>query len=70
MSNEKKTIKVTGPNIGCCTILGLIFITLRLCHVIEWSWIWVLAPFWAPLGLFFIIGAIVCIFAAWLYSKK
>ena len=26
--------------------LGLIFITLRLCNVIRWSWIWVLSPMW------------------------
>lgn len=28
------------------SILGLIFITLKLCEVITWSWIWVLTPFW------------------------
>ena len=26
--------------------LSLIFITLRLCNVIRWSWIWVLSPLW------------------------
>ena len=24
--------------------LQLIFITLRLCNVITWSWVWVLSP--------------------------
>lgn len=28
------------------TLLGIVFITLKLCHVIDWSWWWVLAPFW------------------------
>lgn len=31
--------------------LQLIFITLRLCNVIEWNWIWVLSPFWGALLL-------------------
>ena len=26
-------------------ILGLIFIVLKLCKVIDWSWFWVLSPF-------------------------
>ena len=31
------------------TVLGLIFIVLKLCGVIAWSWVWVLAPFWISL---------------------
>lgn len=30
------------------SILGLIFITLKLLGEITWSWWWVLAPFWVP----------------------
>lgn len=26
--------------------LAIAFIVLRLCHVIEWSWAWVLSPIW------------------------
>lgn len=33
------------------TVLGLIFITLKLCHVINWSWWWVLLPFWGGLAI-------------------
>jgi energy-coupling factor transporter transmembrane protein EcfT len=33
---------------GFMTILGLIFITLKLTGHILWSWWWVLAPFWGP----------------------
>lgn len=36
-------------------VLGLIFITLKLCHVIDWSWWWVLAPFWIPIALVAVI---------------
>lgn len=32
-------------------LLGVTFVVLKLLHVIEWSWWWVLAPFWIPLAL-------------------
>lgn len=38
-------------------ILTIIFVVLKLCRVIEWSWVWVLAPFWIPVA--FIIVAII-----------
>lgn len=34
-------------------VLGLILIVLKLTEHIDWSWIWVLAPFWIPPALFF-----------------
>lgn len=36
---------------GFGSILTLIFITLKLCGVITWSWVWVLCPIWIPLGI-------------------
>lgn len=37
-----------------CAVLGLIFIVLKLCGVIAWSWFWVLAPFWINVFVFLI----------------
>lgn len=34
---------------GICSVLGLIFVTLKLTGVVAWSWLWVLLPFWGPL---------------------
>ena len=31
---------------GFLAVLTLIFITLKLVGVIEWPWLWVLAPIW------------------------
>ncbi len=31
--------------------LLLLFVGLKLCHVIAWSWWWVLAPAWIPAAL-------------------
>ena len=38
--------------IGFLGLLTLIFITLKLCEVISWSWLWVLAPMWLGFALF------------------
>jgi len=36
------TVKVT-PGLGFFSLLTIVFITLKLCGVITWSWLWVLA---------------------------
>lgn len=36
-------------------MLTLIFVTLKLCHVIDWSWGWVLSPIWIDLIIWVII---------------
>ena len=44
-------------NINLLGVLGIVFIVLKLCNVINWSWIWVLCPFWigiAVIAVFFI----------------
>ena len=40
-----------GGGIGIGMILFLIFMVLKLCNVITWSWLWVTAPLWIPLGI-------------------
>lgn len=37
------------------SILGLIFITLKLMGEITWSWWWVLSPFWGPIAFVLVI---------------
>lgn len=44
-------------------LLAIAFIVLRLCEVIRWPWVWVLAPIWAPWTIGFFI-------ALWLAIKK
>lgn len=58
MENKNKniTIRGLGP-----TMLLIAFIVLKLCHVIEWSWLWVLSPLWIPLALSIIIAAIIAL---------
>jgi hypothetical protein len=44
MSSENNA---SSGGISVLSILGLIFIVLKLAGYIDWSWWWVLAPFWA-----------------------
>ncbi|MNP84202.1 hypothetical protein D3C76_1834110 [compost metagenome] len=49
MEKERET-KQSG-SIGVLALLGVVFVTLKLCGVINWSWWWVTAPFWGGLAL-------------------
>lgn len=35
-----------GGGISFAGLLTIVFIVLKLCHVIAWSWLWILAPLW------------------------
>ena len=37
------------------SLLGVAFIVLKLTHVIDWKWIWVLAPFWGWIALLIVL---------------
>ena len=52
-----------SSGIGFTGLLAIVFITLKLCNVITWSWWWVLSPLWITgviviVILFFILMAI------------
>lgn len=45
-----------SSGIGTVGLLGVIFVTLKLCNVIDWNWWWVTLPFWGIIAL--IIGIV------------
>jgi hypothetical protein len=47
--------------IGFFGLLAIVFITLKLTNVINWSWWWVTAPLWGPVVAFLGFGAVVLI---------
>lgn len=51
----------TGNRIGFCGILTLIFITLKLIGIINWSWWWVLSPLWIPVAIALFIILIILV---------
>ena len=58
---KEKNVTYHGISFG--GLLTLIFITLKLTNVINWSWWWVLAPIWIPVGVSVIILAVAFVIA-------
>jgi hypothetical protein len=69
MSKEKNT----SNGIGLGTVLFLIFLTLKLAEVGPvqyWSWWWVTAPLWIPLGLVLVILSIIGLIALIAHKRR
>lgn len=70
MSNNIQ--KATNQGFPFMSILAIVFITLRLCDTITWSWWWVLVPLWGPVAiyLFILVVALIAIGIKVLIHKK
>lgn len=62
MEDKKINIRFSGFS----TLLGIAFIVLKLCKVIDWAWIWVLAPIWIgwAITLFLLLIYIIIVFVS------
>jgi hypothetical protein len=56
----------SSGGIGFFGLLTIVFIILKLCKVISWSWVWVLSPLWIGALLSLII--IIIYVAIWYYE--
>ena len=70
MMADKKARKSSSGGMGTVTLLWVIFLILKLTHVIDWKWLWVFSPIWiaasAAVGfglLFFIVIGIILLAA-------
>ena len=59
-NNESKNENVVSEFFS---LLAIAFIVLKLCGVIDWSWIWVLSPIWLPLATIIVICLLIFIIA-------
>jgi len=50
--------------LGILDVLTVVFIVLKLVGVVNWSWLWVLAPTLIPLGIILVVLFIVAIVLA------
>lgn len=48
----------SSSGLGLASVLLVVFIVLKLCKIINWSWIWVLSPIWISI-IFWIIVIII-----------
>ena len=51
----------TGGGVGVTGLLQVAFIVLKLCKIINWAWVWVLAPTWITI-LIAIVAIVLIIF--------
>ena len=57
--------KQASGGIGFTGLLTIVFIILKLCGVITWSWWWVLSPLWISAILWVILVVIVLLAGGW-----
>ena len=57
MNESKQTTIATGTSLP--TLLTVLFIALKLCGIIDWSWWWVLSPIPITLGIAVVVFAVV-----------
>ena len=50
MDNKKYGSSTVG-GMGFAGALTIAFVVLKLCKVINWSWVWVLSPLWISWAL-------------------
>ena len=58
--------ETTNSGVGIIGLLFLVFLVLKLCKVIDWSWWWVTSPLWITAGigiLIALIGVIIVVIA-------
>lgn len=58
MSNTQ----TSSRGIGFSGLLTIVFIVLKLCHVIDWSWWWVLCPIWGVLAIALVVFILAALF--------
>lgn len=65
---SQNSSSTNSDGIGLCGLLTVAFIVLKLCNVIAWSWVWVLAPLWIPAAIALVI-IVICLLI-WLIDHK
>jgi hypothetical protein len=67
MSNKSAALS----GISLPSLLGVVFVTLKLCGVINWPWIWVLCPFWiGPAILGLCLASLGLVAVLWWFFQK
>tara|TARA_R100000951_G_C2603299_1_gene168849 strand:+ start:43 stop:231 length:189 start_codon:yes stop_codon:yes gene_type:complete len=54
----------SSGSVSVFTLLGVLFVGLKLGGAIAWSWWWVTIPFWGPAVALFVVWALILSFVA------
>lgn len=57
--------KQASSGIGFTGLLTIVFIVLKLCGIIAWSWWWVLSPLWISAILWAVLVVIILFVEGW-----
>ena len=57
--------KQASGGISFTGLLTIVFIILKLCSIITWSWWWVLSPLWISMILWAILVIIILLVGGW-----
>ena len=60
----------SGAGIGFAGILFIVFLVLKLCNVIKWSWWWVTSPLWITAIIVILVIVVTAIIVAIKSSKR
>ena len=67
MNESKQTTIATGTSLP--TLLTVLFIALKLCGIIDWSWWWVLSPIPITVGIALSVAAVAISIAMYVGKK-
>lgn len=68
MENKTVTTRFGLSIFDISILLTIVFVILKLCGVIAWSWWWVVSPVVFAIGLF-ILSVIILFILGWILSK-
>lgn len=69
MSDNNSSSSASG-GIGVLSLLGVLFVALKLTHVINWSWWWVTLPFWGGIALVLLVCLVIFVIAVIAEMRK
>ena len=56
---KKKSKSTAGSRlIGLAFLATIVFLILRLTHVLDWQWVWVFSPLWIAMALNLVVSII------------
>ena len=59
----------TSSGVTFASLLFLLFLALKLTHVIDWSWWWITTPIWGPFVIVAVVLIIIAVIAVLLNKK-